>query len=91
MFFVHQKLQEIYDSSEEMRKKQAKVRSKIKKTKKELEKLEKHIRSLQKHLMYTYRKMDEAYDTVLKLKKQYGEEVYIMIISHSQTVNIFIA
>lgn len=71
---IQEELQEIYDCSDECRKRQARVRSKIKKTKKEVEKVEKDIRCLQKHLTYTNRRKEEAYDTILKLKKQYGEE-----------------
>lgn len=71
---ILEELQEIYDCSDECRKRQARVRSKIKKTKKEVEKVEKDIRCLQKHLTYTNRRKEEAYDTILKLKKQYGEE-----------------
>ncbi|KAE8646761.1 hypothetical protein Csa_004897 [Cucumis sativus] len=53
---------------------EARFRSKAKKTTKELEKVEKDISSLQKRFIYTNRRKAEAYDTILKLKKQYGEE-----------------
>ncbi|XP_038906844.1 proton pump-interactor BIP131-like isoform X2 [Benincasa hispida] len=66
--------EEIYDCSDYMRRRQARFRSKVKKTTKELEKVEKGISSLQKHLIYTNRRKAEAYDTILKLKKLYGEE-----------------
>lgn len=82
MFFVHQKLQELYDSSDYIRRRQARFRSKAKKTAKELEKVEKDISALQKRLIYTNRRKAEAYDTILKLKKQYGEEVYLYIYMH---------
>ena len=37
--------------------------------------IEKDIGSLQKVFTYANRKKDEAYNTILRLKRQYGEEV----------------
>ncbi|KAL0538277.1 hypothetical protein IC582_027289 [Cucumis melo] len=71
---IQEDLQELYDSSDYIRRRQARFRSKAKKTAKELEKVEKDISALQKRLIYTNRRKAEAYDTILKLKKQYGEE-----------------
>lgn len=67
-----------------------KVNARIRKIEKELEKVEKDISFLQKRFKDANRKKDEAYNTILKLKKQYGEEVYA-IIGPLLILNIFIA
>lgn len=64
--FGHQKLQALNTSSNEQRvKAMAKIR-----------KVEKNISSLEKRLKDTNRKKSEAYNTILRLKKQCGEEVH---------------
>ncbi|CAK9328682.1 unnamed protein product [Citrullus colocynthis] len=62
------------NSSFELRERQRKAIAEIRKVHAELEKVEKDIRSLQKLLTDANRKKDEAYNTILRLKKQYGEE-----------------
>ncbi|XP_022155437.1 proton pump-interactor 1-like isoform X2 [Momordica charantia] len=57
-----------------LREEQVQVNGKIRKVKKELERVEKDICSLQQRFKDANRKKDEAYDTILRLKKQYGEE-----------------
>ncbi|XP_038875496.1 proton pump-interactor BIP131-like isoform X2 [Benincasa hispida] len=62
------------NSSYELRERQRKVNAEIRKVNVELEKVEKDIRSLQKLFTDANRKKDGAYNTILRLKKQYGEE-----------------
>ncbi|XP_022155411.1 proton pump-interactor BIP103-like isoform X2 [Momordica charantia] len=71
---IQAELQELDYNSDELREDQIRVNAKIKKVKKELKKVEKDISSLQKCLNDTNRKNAAAYNTILKLKKQYGEE-----------------
>lgn len=72
-----------------LREEQVQVNARIRKVKKELERVEKDICSLQQRFKDANRKKDEAYDTILRLKKQYGEEVCIT--GHLQTLNTSIA
>lgn len=63
------------NSSIQPRERQRKTITEIRKVNLELEKVEKDIRSLQKLFTDANRKKDDAYTTILRLKKQYGEEV----------------
>lgn len=80
-------MQILNNSSFELRERQRKAIAEIRKVHAELEKVEKDIRSLQKLFTDANRKKDEAYNTILRLKKQYGEEVY-MIIGHLGTLTL---
>lgn len=76
MFLVNEQLQEelSYESGE-VEYNHEKINTKIIKLKKKLEKIEKDISSLQKRLKAINRKKGATYTIILKLKKQYEEEV----------------
>ncbi|XP_023004757.1 proton pump-interactor BIP103-like [Cucurbita maxima] len=71
---IQQQVQELNNRSCELRERQREVNVKVRKVNKEVKMIEKDIRSLQKLFTYANRKKDEAYNTILKLKRQYGEE-----------------
>lgn len=81
MFLVNEQLQEEHSyeyNSGQVEHNHKKINIKIIKLKKKLEKIEKDISSLQKRLKDTNRKKGAAYSIILKLKKQYEEEVYMI-------------
>ncbi|XP_023514978.1 proton pump-interactor BIP103-like [Cucurbita pepo subsp. pepo] len=71
---IQQQVQELNNRSCELRERQREVNAKVKKVNKEVKMIEKDIGSLQKVFTYANRKKDEAYNTILRLKRQYGEE-----------------
>ncbi|KAG6592802.1 Proton pump-interactor 103, partial [Cucurbita argyrosperma subsp. sororia] len=71
---IQQQVQELNNRSCELRERQREVNAKVEKVNKEVKMIEKDIRSLQKLFTYANRKKDEAYNNILKLKRQYGEE-----------------
>ncbi|KAA0039824.1 proton pump-interactor 2-like isoform X1 [Cucumis melo var. makuwa] len=71
---IQEEIEKLKNSSFQLRERQRKTNAEIRKVKLELEKVEKDIRSLQKLFTDANRKKADAYKTILRLKKQYGEE-----------------
>ncbi|KAL0538279.1 hypothetical protein IC582_027291 [Cucumis melo] len=71
---IQEEIEKLKNTSFQLRERQRKTNAEIRKVKLELEKVEKDIRSLQKLFTDANRKKADAYKTILRLKKQYGEE-----------------